>query len=312
MGSASFLADGRDTSRVTSLGYIGLGQMGGSMATHLARDGNDVAVFDRRREAIDAVEAAGAKGMETASEVAETADVIFLSLPGPDAVEAVVSELETAIGPGSVVVDTTTSTPDTTRSIADRLANSGVTVLGAPVSGGTSGAEEGTLTVMVGGDNTTFESCREYFDAFATNVFHVGEDPGHGHAVKLLNNYLSDTAMVATSEAIILGQQVGLDIETMCEIFNVSTGRNSATEDKFPDHIPNDRDVGFALGLMEKDLRLLLRFAEDNRVPLLLAGVVRSQVGCTRNRYGDDGDMTDVYDYLRETLTTAENEPGEG
>lgn len=237
--------------------------------------------------------------------------MIFLSLPDPEAVKAVVSELEPTIDPGSVLVDTTTSTPGVTRSIADRLAGDDVTVLGAPVSGGASGAETGTLTVMVGGDRATLEACREYFDAFAANVFHVGDDPGHGHAVKLLNNYLSNTAMVATAEAIVLGQQVGLDVETMCEIFNVSTGRNSATEDKFPDYISADRDVGFALGLMEKDLRLLLQFAEDNRIPLLLGSVVRSQVGCTRTRYGDDGDMTDVYDYVRETIGVDETEPEE-
>lgn len=296
---------------MVTIGFVGLGRMGGPMATHLVRNGYDVVVFDRRREAIDAVESAGASGVDSAGEIGEAADVIFLSLPGPEAVKAVVSELETTIGPNSVIVDTTTSTPDTTRTIADRLSDDGVTVLGAPVSGGTSGAEDGTLTVMVGGDGAAFEACRECFDAFASNVFHVGEDPGHGHAVKLLNNYLSDTAMVATSEAVVLGQQAGLDIETMCEIFNVSTGRNSATEDKFPDYVSNGLDVGFTLGLMEKDLRLLLRFAEDNRVPLLLAGVVRSQVGRTRNRYGDDGDMTDVYDYVLETTTAAEEGPAD-
>lgn len=292
---------------MTHLGFIGLGQMGGQMAKHLVRAGNDVIVFDQRRAAIDAVTSAGASGADSTTEVGETADVIFLSLPDPAAVEAVVTELRPTFDQGAVIVDMTTSTPNTTRSIADRLAIDGVTVLGAPVSGGTSGAENGTLTVMVGGDPATFEACQVYLDAFATNVFHVGDDPGYGHAVKLLNNYLSDAAIVATSEAIVLGQRIGLDIETMCDVFNVSSGRNSATEDKFPDYISNGRDVGFALGLMEKDLRLLLQFADDNRVPLLLANVVRSQVGATRTRYGDDGDMTDVYDYTRETMVPAED-----
>lgn len=288
---------------MTTLGFIGLGQMGGSMATHLAQSGNEIFVFDQDQEAINAVEAVGATGTSSASEVGKKAEVVFLSLPNPEVVRAVVSELETTISPNSVIIDTTTSTPDTTRSIAEQLATDNVKVLGAPVSGGATGAENGTLTVMVGGDRATFEACQEFFDAFATNVFHIGDDPGYGHAVKLLNNYLSNTAMVATSEAIILGQQIGLDIETMCEIFNVSTGRNSATEDKFPDYISNDRDVGFALGLMEKDLRLLLQCAEDNQIPLLLASVVRNQVGRTRNQYSEAGDMTDVYDYLRDVMT---------
>lgn len=289
---------------MTVLGFIGLGQMGGAMATHLAQNNDEVFVFDQRQEAISAVESVGATGTSSASEVGKKAEVIFLSLPNPEIVRAVVSELEATISPNSVVIDTTTSTPDTTRSITGQLANENVTVLGAPVSGGATGAENGDLTVMVGGERATFEACQEFFDAFATNVFHVGEDPGYGHAVKLLNNYLSNTAMVATSEAIILGQEIGLDIDTMCEIFNVSTGRNSATEDKFPGYISNDRDVGFALGLMEKDLRLLLQCAEDNQIPLLLAGVVRNQVGRTRNQYGETGDMTDVYDYLYDVMTT--------
>ena len=293
---------------MTALGFIGLGQMGGSMARHLAQSDNEVFVFDQQQEAISALESVGATGTSSASKVGKKAEVIFLSLPNPKVVRAVVSELEATIRPNSVIIDTTTSTPDTTRSIAEQLANEKVTVLGAPVSGGATGAEKGTLTVMVGGDQATFEACEEFIDTFAAHVFYIGEDPGYGHAVKLLNNYLSNTALVATSEAIILGQEIGLDIETMCEIFNVSTGRNSATEDKFPDYISNDRDVGFALGLMEKDLRLLLQYAEDNQVPLLLASVVRNQVGRTRNRYGETGDMTDVYDYLREIMTTEDTE----
>lgn len=292
---------------MATLGFIGLGRMGGQMAKHLVRDGHALTVFDLRRKAIDAVESVGADGADSVAEVGESADVIFLSLPGPKAVNEVVSELETTIDSGSAIIDMTTSTPETTRTIAGRLSGDDVTVLGAPVSGGTSGAEDGTLTVMVGGDRATFEASREYFAAFAEDLFHVGNDPGHGHAVKLLNNYLSDTAMVATSEAIVLGQQIGLDIETMCEIFNVSTGRNSATEDKFPTYISNDRRVGFSLELMEKDLRLLLRFADDTRVPLLLASVVRNQVSYARNQYGDEGDMTDVYGYLRKAMTSAES-----
>ncbi|MFC7225506.1 NAD(P)-dependent oxidoreductase [Halalkalicoccus sp. GCM10025322] len=293
---------------MTALGFIGLGQMGGSMATHLAQSNNEVFVFDQRQEAIRAVESVGATGTSSASEVGKKAEVVFLSLPNPKVVRAVVSELEATIRPNSVIIDATTSTPDTTRSIAKQLANDKVTVLGAPVSGGATGAEKGTLTAMVGGDQATFEACQEFIDTFAANVFYIGEDPGYGHAVKLLNNYLSNTAMVATSEAIILGQEIGLDIETMCEIFNVSSGRNSATEDKFPDYISNDLDVGFAIGLMEKDLRLLLQFAEDNQIPLLLASVVRNQVGQTRNRYSETGDMTDVYDYLYEIMTTKDTE----
>jgi 3-hydroxyisobutyrate dehydrogenase-like beta-hydroxyacid dehydrogenase len=178
-----------------------------------------------------------------------------------------------------------------------------VTVLGAPVSGGTSGAADGALTTMVGGDRSAFEACKPYLETFTSNVFYLGADPGYGHATKLLNNYLSITAMVATSEAIVLGRQLGLDVETMCEVFNASSGRNSATEEKFPDYVSAGRDVEFSLGLVEKDIDLLTRCSNDNRLPLLLARVVRSQVGCARAKYGEDGDMTDLYDYVCESVT---------
>lgn len=275
------------------------------MATQLVRDGHDVVAFDQRSEAVDEMATAGASGVDSAAAVGERADVIFLSLPGPAAVKSVVSELEPTIDSGAAVVDLTTSTPSTTQAVAEDLADRDVTVLGAPVSGGVSGAEDGTLSVMVGGDRAAYEACREYFDAFATDVFRIGADPGHGHAVKLLNNYLSTTAAVATAEAVVLGQQIGLDIETLCEVFNVSTGRNSATEEKFPDYVANDRDIGFTLGLAEKDLRLVHQFADEHRVPLLLGSIVRSQFSAARAAHGDDGDMRRIYDFVQENMVAA-------
>jgi 3-hydroxyisobutyrate dehydrogenase-like beta-hydroxyacid dehydrogenase len=291
---------------VTTLGFIGLGRMGNPMATHLVRDDHDVVVFDKRSEAVDEVVTTGARGADSTAAVGERADVIFLSVPGPAAVKSVVSELEPTIESGSAVVDLTTSTPSTTQTVAEQLADEGVTVLGAPVSGGVSGAEDGTLSVMAGGDRATYEACREYLDAFATDVFHLGPDPGYGHAVKLLNNYLSTTATVATAEAVVLGQQIGLDIETLCEVFNASSGRNSSTEEKFPDYIANDRDIGFTLGLAEKDLRLAHQFADENRVPLLLGSIVRSQYSAARAAHGADGDMRRIHDFVREYMVAAE------
>jgi 3-hydroxyisobutyrate dehydrogenase len=155
---------------------------------------------------------------------------------------------------------------------------------------------------MAGGDPAAVEACRPYVDAFAADVFHIGDDPGHGNAVKLLNNYLSNVALVATSEAIALGREAGLDAETMCDVFNVSSGANTSTRQKFPDHIIPGEDIGFALGLMEKDMRLLSEFAEEYRTPLLVESVVHNQVSSARVRFGDDGDMGDIYAYVDETV----------
>ena len=284
---------------MATLGFIGLGVMGGPMATHLVEDGHDVTVFDLDDDAVARVESAGATAASTARGVAEAAEVVFLSLPAPADVESVVAELEPGFASGDVLVDTTTSTPETTEGIAARLGERGVTVLGAPVSGGRSGSEAATLSIMVGGDRSTHEACVPLFEAFAADVFYVGESPGHGHAIKLLNNYLSFTGLVAASEATLLGQQVGLDIETMCDVFSASSGRNAATEDKLPNQVATGAfDNGFPLRLMEKDIRLLSAFAEDNETPMLLANVVRNLVGYARTREGPDGDMTDVYRVL--------------
>jgi 3-hydroxyisobutyrate dehydrogenase len=293
---------------MVTLGFVGLGNMGGPMATHLVEAGYDVVAFDLEEAAVDALAAVGARPADSVGAVGDAADVVFLSLPGPDAVEAVVAELEPTLSAGSVVVDTSTSSPETTRRLADRLADDDVRLLGAPVSGGTSGAEDGSLAIMVGGDRTTFETCEEYFEAFTANVFFIGDDPGHGHAVKLLNNFLSFTAMLATSEAVVLGREVGLDVETMCDVFNVSTGRNTATEYKFPDVVATGGELGFSMDNVEKDIRLLTQFGEDHDVPLLFASVVRNQVGYAQHRLGDDADMIDLYDYLRDSMVGDAND----
>ncbi|MFB6157920.1 MAG: NAD(P)-dependent oxidoreductase [Haloferacaceae archaeon] len=284
---------------MTRVGFVGLGRMGGPMAAHLTDD-HRVAGFDVREEAVEAFAEAGGTPAATAADAAADAEVVFLSLPGPDEVEAVVDEVGDALDPDAVLVDLTTSTPGTTEAVADRLA---ADVLGAPVSGGVSGAERGTLTVMVGGDPAVLEACRPLLEAFAADVFHLGDGPGDGHAAKLLNNYLSTTALLASSEALALGRRAGLDGETLVELFSASSGRNSATEDKLPEQVlTGDYDLGFTLGLTEKDIRLLGSFAEEQDAPLLLAGVVRNLVGYARSDHGGDADMTRVYDFVERRM----------
>jgi 3-hydroxyisobutyrate dehydrogenase-like beta-hydroxyacid dehydrogenase len=286
-----------------SLGFIGLGSMGGPMARNLVSAGHGVTAFDVDPPAIEAVAEAGATAASSAGEAAAGADVVFLSLPGPANVEAVVDEITADLREGSVLVDLTTSTPGTTNDVADRLADRGVDVLGAPVSGGASGARDATLSIIVGGDRAVFEACEPLFRDIGTDVFHVGEEPGHGHAVKLLNNYLSNVALIATSEAVILGDQAGLDRETLVDVFSVSSGRNSANQDKIPDHVlTGGYDMGFKLGLMEKDMRLLSEFAGDQGIPMLLGHLTRDITGYAKTKKGYDGDMTRVYDFLEELM----------
>lgn len=288
---------------MTTVGFIGLGDMGGSMATHLVEAGNDVTGYDLDGERVEAVADAGVTPADDGTDAVRSAEVVFLSLPGPDAVEAVVDDVESALEPGTVLVDTTTSTPLTTEGLADRFDAREVDVLSAPVSGGKTGSRAGTLSVMVGGDRALFEAYRPLFEAFAGDVFHVGDGPGDGHAVKLLNNYLSYTALLATSEAVVLGDVAGLDRELLLEVFNVSSGRNSSTDEKLPEHVlTGDYDMGFPMELTEKDVRLFAQFGEEYETPLLLGSVVRHLVGYARSHLGDDADMTRVYDFVEDVM----------
>lgn len=291
---------------MVAVGFIGLGNMGGGMAWHLLDDGHDLTVFDVDAEARARFADAGADVAEDAASVARRSEVVFLSLPGPAAVRQVV-EGEQGIAEeaheGLVLVDTTTSTAETTDQIAETLERYGVTVLSAPVSGGAAGAREGTLTTMVGGDRATFEACKPLFEAYASDIYFVGESPGDGHVVKLLNNYLSFLGLLGASEAVALGEQAGLDPETMIQIFNRSTGRNAATEDKFLEYIiPGRYELGFTLALMHKDLRLFGRLADDNDAPVVLGDTVRNLVGYAKKEFGEDADMALLYEFVAQRV----------
>lgn len=291
---------------MAAVGFIGLGNMGEPMAKHLLEAEHDLRVYDLDPDARAVLAEAGATAGESPADVAAHCEVIFLSLPTPDVVRTVVTGEEgvvEGIEPGSVLVDTTTSTPGTTEAIAETLKEFDATVLGAPVSGGTSGARDGTLTTMVGGDRATYEACTELFSTYATDRYHVGDSPGDGNVVKLLNNYLSFLAMVGTSEAVALGERAGLDPDTMVEIFSRSTGRNSATEDKFPNQInPGHYDLGFSIALMYKDIQLFSQFANESDAPVLLGDTVANLIGYARAELGSDADMSEIYRFMQRRI----------
>jgi 3-hydroxyisobutyrate dehydrogenase-like beta-hydroxyacid dehydrogenase len=285
------------------LGFVGVGDMGGPMAAHLVDAGHDVTAFDLDDVALDAAVETGATRGDSAAAVATDADVVLLSLPGPAEVETVVDDLEPALERGTVLVDTTTSRPALTNRLAGRLDDRSVEMVGAPVSGGPHGAQAGTLSVMVGGEPAVVEAVDPILEAFSTERFQMGPAPGDGHATKLLNNYLSYTALVATSEAVILGASAGLDPGQLVSVFSASTGRNSATDYKFPELILAGEDHGFPLALSEKDTRLFTEFARDQDVPVMLGHVTHHLLGYARRAEGDDADLTRVYDFLESVMT---------
>lgn len=290
---------------MVAVGFIGLGHMGGPMARRLLEPDADLVVFDIDRAAVDAVVEAGAARAETARDAAAEADVVFLCLPSNIEVEAVVlgeDGIAPALEPGDVLVDTTTSVPETSARVGAALSERRVGFLGAPISGGEGGAERGTLTVMVGGDASDLEAVRPLLESFATTIVHVGSEPGHGHAMKLLNNYLSYVSMVATTEAAIAGQDLGLDLETMLEVINHSSGRNSWTEDKFPDEVvPGTFDLGATLGIGEKDTDLGRAVLDQHGLDLGLVDLVLESIRAAKAELGADADLTEFYRFHRES-----------
>jgi 3-hydroxyisobutyrate dehydrogenase-like beta-hydroxyacid dehydrogenase len=237
------------------LGFVGLGQMGSPMATRIAAAGFELVAFDAA--GTDERLAAGATAAAGVAELAQRADTLLLSLPDGDASFAVAGEVVATAGRRvRTVIDLSTVGPAVAADVAELLGPVGVTYADGPVSGGVAGARAGTISLMYAGPTAVLNDHRAVLDSFA-RVFPVGTTPGQGQTMKLVNNFLSAVALAATSEALALGLAHGLDMSVMLDVLNASTGRNSATVDKFPNRIATGTfDAGFRTALMAKDLRL--------------------------------------------------------
>ena len=232
-----------------TVGFVGLGNMGSALAANLVAAGHellthDVAGPDRSPD--------GATFVGSLGELGRAADVVVLSLPDGDASRQVVAELASAV---AYVVDTSTIGVDVARANAARLSG----YVDAPVSGGPAGARARTLSVMYAGSDDACAAVEPVLEGLTDRRFRVGDQPGMGQALKLANNFLSATALAATSEAIAFGRSVGLDLHVMLEVLAASSGQNTAVTDKFPNHVVTGTySSGFANTLMAKDLRLYL------------------------------------------------------
>ena len=211
------------------------------------------------------------------AELAGSVDVVLLSLPNSSVVEQVVfgqKGLAEGFSAGKSLIDLTSAQPSSTRYIAKRLGEMGVDMLDAPVSGGVLRAKEGTLAIMVGGEREVFERHLEILKSFGDQVFYVGAH-GNGHLTKVLNNLLSATTLASAAEAVLLGLRAGLDAEKLVEVINASSGRSNSTEVKFPSYILNRAfNDGFAISLMNKDLKIALQTAAELEFPVMIGSMV--------------------------------------
>ena len=279
---------------MSECGFIGLGRMGGAMARRLIDAGHQVVVYDPSAAATQALLASGAQVAASARAVADAAPVVFLSLPTPQIVMDVVLGAQ-GIREGKrlqVCVDLSTSGPDAAVKLASGLGERHIASLEAPVSGGIKGAREGTLSLMVAGPEAIWEQTQPLLKVFGKPFF-MGVNPGAGQTMKLVNNLLGACAIAITAEGMTLGVKAGLDPVRMIEVLNVSSGRSSATQDKWPRSVlPRSFDFGFASGLCLKDVRLCLTAAESLGVPLRVGSAVGELLQRTVSSLGADSDFT--------------------
>ena len=278
------------------VGFIGLGRMGQPMASNLIKAGYQLTVFDTNPAAVNAMVAKGARAAASAAAVGSAVDTVLLSLPTPPIVREVTLGADGVASGTKVktVIDISTTGAPMAREIAAALAKKGMTGVDAPVSGGVAGAIKGTLAVMVACARPLYVELEPMLKAIG-KVFHIGERPGMGQTMKLCNNLLSATATAATSEVAVFGVKAGLDPTVMMEVINAGSGRNTATQDKFPKSIlPRTFDFGFAMGLMYKDVKLCLEEAEAAGVEMKIASAVRELWRLGNDELGADKDFTEV------------------
>ena len=285
------------------LGFVGVGRMGGPLALRLLDAGYKLCVYDVSPEALGPFVERGAHIAASPAEVASQAETVLLSLPMPDVVRSVALGGNDGVINGPkvrTVIDLSTTGPGAAAQIAGLLADRKIGWVDAPVSGGVTGAKAGTLAVMVSCPKAQFEKLEPVFKVFG-KVFYTGEKPGLAQSAKLANNLLAATALVATSEAMAMGVKAGLDARVLIDIINASSGRNSASQDKFPRTIlPGTFDFGFATGLSYKDVRLCVDEAETMGVPMVVGAAVRQMLAVTKARFGADSDFTHVAKLLEE------------
>jgi len=279
---------------MTSIGFVGLGRMGAGMAARLIGAGSSLIVHDIDQRAVDALAEQGAVAAGSARAVGDQAEIVLVSLPKPDIV------YQTLLGPDGIaaggkvrtIVDLSTSGPQMAQKLAAALADRNIASYDAPVSGGVKPAKEGRLSLMASGPEEGWPEVEALLLRLG-KPFYMGENPGNGQTMKLVNNLMGAVAIAVTAEGMTIGIKAGLDPARMIEVLNQSTGRNSATQDKWPRSVlPRTFDFGFATGLSLKDMRLCSVEAEALGVPLKFGDVVLSILERTAQDYGEDSDFT--------------------
>ncbi len=275
---------------MTAVGFVGLGKMGRPMVERLLAAGFRVHVYNRSRPPIDALTAAGAQPAGSAAEVAQGADLVLTALPTPESVAAVYEEMAGVARAGTLFADHSTVSPSLNRSCAEWLAPRGAAYLDAPMSGGPAGAQAGTLTVMVGGEQAAFDRALPVLQAFGKNIRLCGPT-GAGQVVKLINQLLVGIHTSAIAEAAVFGAALGADPQVVLDLIGTSFGGSTMMTRNLPRFMSRDFSGATPVGLILKDLGLIHDEARAANVPLLLGGLAEQRFVEARGKGWNDEDM---------------------
>ena len=289
------------------IGFVGLGNMGRPMVQNLVKSGRAVVVHDAA--GTQARAPAGAKLAASNAALASRVEVIHLCVPDGGASESIAREVAGAPERRTrLVVDHSTIGTGAARRVHALLAEHGVEYVDAPISGGVSGAVNATLAIMYSGPEATFDRLRPVFESVAGHVFRVGSRPGQGQAMKVLNNFLSGTAMAATAEAVAFGVAQGLDMRMILDVVNASSGRNTATADKFPNRVLTGTwDAGFSSAQFNKDLGLYGDAAEAVGASRPVSPAVL-EVWRRLEAHRPNADITCIYPFVRDAPDRSEDD----
>ncbi len=289
-------------SETKTIGFVGVGNMGAPMVRNLAKAEIPVLAFDLDRQALARV-TGGSNLVTAAASLAEVgakcATVITMLPTGANVRDAVLGEggIASKMAEGGIIVDMSSSEPTGTVALAKELEARGLHLIDAPVSGGVPGAVNATLALMTGGEDAPVARVEGVLNAMG-NIFRTGP-VGSGHAAKALNNFLSAASLAATSEALLVALKFGLDGAAMADIWNASTGRSNATENKLHQHILNRKfAAGFTLKLLNKDVGIARSLAEQLDVRTDTLDRVSALLGDALEELGDEADHTALYKYL--------------
>jgi 3-hydroxyisobutyrate dehydrogenase len=258
------------------VGFIGLGIMGGGMAANLLKAGFDITVWNRTASKIQPLVDLGARGADSPKQVAEQSDIIITCVSDtPDVLAVILGDdgVIHGVKSGALVIDMSTISPHATRDIAEKLNAKGVYMLDAPISGGSEGAKNGTLSIMVGGDDAQFQRAMPYFEAMGKTITMVG-DQGAGQTVKLVNQILVVVYMLAVSEALVFAQAGGLDLKKTLAAVESGAAGSWMLSNRGSQAIVRDWRPGFTIDLQQKDLRLVLEAADQMGVPAITTGLI--------------------------------------